>query len=423
VSDSPQYLIEQALLAMQAAFASAQLYAQEHAAVRAHEARAHDALELVLKDRERASIVLLENKVLFEDLPLASGPRLIEGRARAAASERRRARHILPRHRSRRDPRAAHHDRRWGRHAPCRARAGTSTSALSRGSRALPALIREPAPMSGSCSTSSPSGPHWNPIERAWTQFGAGGDQSQQSIEALSETVSSLCALVGTSRSSILPLAQLKRHDEYTFVHTYNVSMMSAGTLGGGAGLPADMVHDIGLAAMMHDLGKQLVPLDVLNKPGALSESELQVMRRHPVDGAKMLLENAEAPPVAVAVAFEHHMNIDGTGYPPRPKHWRVSLSSQIVHIADVFDALQTHRPYRRAMPLEEAISIMRRGAGQWYEAGPFELFYPARRHPNGDRPAKCGATSRRVNRRIARYARCHGDLSAQDRALRVQLC
>lgn len=373
MSDSPQYLIEQALLAMQAAFASAQLYAQEHAAVRAHEARAHDALELVLKDRERASIVLLENKVLFEDLPLASGPRLIEG---ALGLLRRSGVELVT------FCRGIDRDEI---HALLTTIGDGPTRAMPRASRHIHlGFIEGLSGPSGTDQGTSSNvrqlldelsiGATLESIERAWTQFGAGGDQSQQSIEALSETVSSLCALVGTSRSSILPLAQLKRHDEYTFVHTYNVSMMSA-ALSAAAGLPADMVHDIGLAAMMHDLGKQLVPLDVLNKPGALSESELQVMRRHPVDGAKMLLENAEAPPVAVAVAFEHHMNIDGTGYPPRPKHWRVSLSSQIVHIADVFDALQTHRPYRRAMPLEEAISIMRRGAGQWYEAGLFELF------------------------------------------------
>ncbi len=358
---------------MQAAFASAQLYAQEHAAVRAHEARAHDALELVLKDRERASIVLLENKVLFEDLPLASGPRLIEG---ALGLLRRSGVELIT------FCRGIDRDEI---HALLTTIGDGPTRAMPRASRHIHLGFIEglSGPSGADQGTSSnvrqlldelSIGATLESIERAWTQFGAGGDQSQQSIEALSETVSSLCALVGTSRSSILPLAQLKRHDEYTFVHTYNVSMMSA-ALSAAAGLPADMVHDIGLAAMMHDLGKQLVPLDVLNKPGALSESELQVMRRHPVDGAKMLLENAEAPPVAVAVAFEHHMNIDGTGYPPRPKGWRVSLSSQIVHIADVFDALQTHRPYRRAMPLDEAISIMRRGAGQWYEADLFELF------------------------------------------------
>jgi HD-GYP domain-containing protein (c-di-GMP phosphodiesterase class II) len=373
---TPPFLqaLDRALQAMQAAYASATLYTRDHAAVKAHEARVIDTLEPLLRERERLSLVLLENKVLVDDMALPSGARLLEGflgPLRRAGVELvcflRGLEHAeihallgeligVPGHRQ--APRASRHI-----HLGFIEGLSGPRGVISTDSGEVHRLLGDL-----SLTTSIQS------IEHAWEQLRSGGSEATAGVDTLGETVASICAVVGISRSSLLPLAELKRHDEYTFVHTYNVSLMSA-ALAGTIGLSADMIYDIGLAAMMHDLGKQHVPLEVLNKPGALSEQELQLMRQHPVDGAKMLMEQAEAPPIAVAVAFEHHMNIDGTGYPAQPKGWKISLASQIVHIADVFDALQTHRPYRQAMPFAEAITIMQRGAGVWVDAALLDNF------------------------------------------------
>jgi len=132
-------------------------------------------------------------------------------------------------------------------------------------------------------------------------------------------------------------------------------------TFGESLGLNQDELRELGLAAMMHDVGKANVPNEVLRKPGKLDDTEWQAIQRHPVDGAAILLEHAELPPSAAVVAFEHHMKQDLSGY-PRPKYGRdISLFSKIVALMDVYDALTTHRPYRPPMPPNVAVEEMKK--------------------------------------------------------------
>lgn len=187
--------------------------------------------------------------------------------------------------------------------------------------------------------------------------------------------VDRLASVVASARTAMLPLASLKTHDEYTYVHTVNVGILSA-ALAEAVGLRADQVHDIMLGAVLHDIGKQLVPSAILNKGGKLNDEEAAIMKRHPVDGARVLLEAGDLPDVVPIIAFEHHMHLDGGGYPKIPGRWKCNLAGQIVHVADVFDALRTNRPYRAAMSTTEACRVMYLGATREFDPVLLDAFF-----------------------------------------------
>jgi len=149
--------------------------------------------------------------------------------------------------------------------------------------------------------------------------------------------------------ASILGLTTLRDFDEYTFVHSVNVCILSV-ALGRRLGLGKTQLLDLGLAALMHDVGKSRVPLEVLNKPGRLTDEEFALIRDHTWKGVLALFTmpfGAARPWRAMTVAFEHHMRIDLAGYPRVRRERRLSLFSRIVAVADGFDAATSKRVYQ----------------------------------------------------------------------------
>jgi len=161
----------------------------------------------------------------------------------------------------------------------------------------------------------------------------------------------------------LLALVPLREMDEYTFTHSLDVCILNIAQ-GMSLGFEGQLLHDIGIAAMLHDVGKQFVPPEVLNKPGELTDDEWLEMRRHTVHGAHYLLNTPGMPRIAVMSAFEHHMKYDMTGYPSVPKGWQTNLCSQITMVSDCFDALRTRRVYKDSMDFENAAGIMLKIAG-----------------------------------------------------------
>lgn len=170
--------------------------------------------------------------------------------------------------------------------------------------------------------------------------------------------VQSLSLTMRTERRMLLPLLELKRFDQYTTTHACNVSVLAMG-LSERLGLGRTEVRSFGVAGLLHDIGKVRIPKELLTKPGKLTEEERQVMQRHPVEGARIVLEKERGLGMAAVVAYEHHVCIDGSGYPgfrfPRACH----LSSRIVHVCDIYDALCTNRPYRDAWEPERALTYL----------------------------------------------------------------
>jgi putative nucleotidyltransferase with HDIG domain len=153
-------------------------------------------------------------------------------------------------------------------------------------------------------------------------------------------------------------LTALKRYDNYTFTHMVNVSVLAMAQAR-SLNLDGAMLREFGFAALMHDIGKVHTPQEVLNKPDKLTKDEFDAMKRHVVDGAHILRRTPEMPALAPVVAFEHHLRQDLSGYPENIGHRELNLCTQIVSIADVYDALRSNRVYRQGLPSDRIRAIM----------------------------------------------------------------
>jgi len=170
--------------------------------------------------------------------------------------------------------------------------------------------------------------------------------------------VRSLAVAMHGGQQIMLPLLQLKEFDQYTTTHSLNVAVLSM-ALAEFLGLSATDVRTFGVAGLLHDIGKTKIPLDVLTKPGKLTDEERALMNEHPVAGARMLLEVEDDLDLAVVVAYEHHIMINGGGYPVLHYARQCHQASKLVHVCDVYDALRTRRPYREAWSFEKTLGYL----------------------------------------------------------------
>ena len=179
--------------------------------------------------------------------------------------------------------------------------------------------------------------------------------------------VRSLTVAMHGGRQVMLPLLQLKDFDQYTTTHSLNVSVLTMG-LAEFMGMGATDVRTLGVAGLLHDVGKIKVPRDLLTKPGKLTPDERAVISQHPRYGAQLILESEEQLDLAAVVAYEHHIMLNGGGYPrfrfPRPCH----PAGNLVHVCDVYDALRTRRPYRDAWPAEDALRYVEGRGGMEFD-------------------------------------------------------
>src|SRR5690606_26265523 len=134
-----------------------------------------------------------------------------------------------------------------------------------------------------------------------------------------------------------------------------NVAILTMGQAR-GLGIEGKLLREFGLSALMHDIGKVRTPREILNKPGSLSDEEFAIVRRHPVDGAEILRQTPEMPVLAPVVAFEHHLRLDGTGYPIGVTRDRLNLGTMLCSIADVYDAMRSQRTYQQAFPTDRIL-------------------------------------------------------------------
>ena len=195
-------------------------------------------------------------------------------------------------------------------------------------------------------------------------QVGERGTLPLAEAEAVVRSLS--LAMHGESRM-LVPLLELREFDEYTTTHSLNVSVLTM-ALAERLGLGARDVRTFGVAGLLHDLGKVRVPIEILNKPGKLTDEEREVMQRHPADGARIIITSDRELDLAAAVAYEHHIMIDGGGYPRCHFHRACHPASILVHVCDVYDALRTHRPYREAWEAARVLGYISERAGTEFD-------------------------------------------------------
>ncbi len=190
--------------------------------------------------------------------------------------------------------------------------------------------------------------------------------------------VNSLVDLILQEEQMLLSMTAIKDYDEYTYHHSVNVSILSI-ALGVKLGLNKKKLSELGIAAFLHDIGKVAIPDGILNKPSAFDKNEWEIMRRHPEEGAKKILAIMKMDALTIRsaiVAYEHHLNYDGSGYPDVPASHRLDFYSNIVTIADRFDAMTSARVYSRTpKPPEEALHILLQSAGKDVDTTLIKMF------------------------------------------------
>jgi len=200
--------------------------------------------------------------------------------------------------------------------------------------------------------------------EALWEQAQAEGGPDPGLAAGL---VEGLASAVGQNRRAMLALTALCRYDNYTFTHMVNVSVLTMAQAR-SLGIDGGLLRQFGLAGLMHDIGKIRTPSEILTKPERLTEAEFAVMMKHPVDGAEMLRRRLELPPLAAVVAFEHHLRVDGTGYPGGVARPSLNLATQLCSIADVYDAMRSQRAYQRAFPTERILAVLQQNDGSRFD-------------------------------------------------------
>jgi putative nucleotidyltransferase with HDIG domain len=191
--------------------------------------------------------------------------------------------------------------------------------------------------------------------------------EGQPDLPAALQAVDGLADAVAQNRTAVVALTAMRSYDNYTFTHMVNVAILTMGqarTLG----IEGKLLREFGLSALMHDIGKVRTPKEILNKPDKLTDEEFNIMRRHTVDGAEILRQTPEMPVLAPVVAFEHHLRLDGTGYPLGVRRGALNLGTMLCSISDVYDAMRSQRGYQEAFPTDRILAVLKRNDGQQFD-------------------------------------------------------
>jgi putative nucleotidyltransferase with HDIG domain len=186
-------------------------------------------------------------------------------------------------------------------------------------------------------------------------------------VEEISDSVS-------RNTSALISLARLKTADDYTYMHSVAVCAMMI-ALARQLGLDEDQVKSAGMAGLLHDLGKAMMPMAVLNKPGKLTEAEFDIMKSHPLEGHKILQRAGNVDALVLDVCLHHHEKTDGSGYPDGLKDEDISLFAKMGAVCDVYDAITSNRPYKAGWDPAESLRKMAEWAQGHFDQKVFQAF------------------------------------------------
>lgn len=207
-------------------------------------------------------------------------------------------------------------------------------------------------------------------VEKLYQDVRSGKNLDQPEVY---RTVNKMVETVLDEGRNILSLSQIRMFDEYTFQHSVNVCVFST-LMGKELALSKPALISLGTAALLHDVGKCFVPLEIVNKQGPLDSEELKVMRTHPFKGYRYLQEQGYPDEICLS-AYEHHETADGRGYPLGISVEKTLLFSRIIALADFYDALTTDRPYRSRVNPLDTLEIMKGLVGKAFSLEMFKVF------------------------------------------------
>ena len=211
-----------------------------------------------------------------------------------------------------------------------------------------------------------------NIITKEFTKVSSFKNEKKVNIQTklFQEAVDSMLEELRTNKSALLTLINLKTFDDYTYVHSFNVTVYAL-VIGMDLYLNEEKLRKLGLGAIFHDIGKMVIPPEILNKEGALTSEEFELIKTHTTEGYRILKDVPNLPAVSRHVSLSHHERCDGKGYPKGLTCDQIPLFSRVVAVADVYDALTTRRPYRAKVLPHEALEIVMASAGSHLD---FEL-------------------------------------------------
>ena len=193
-------------------------------------------------------------------------------------------------------------------------------------------------------------------------------------VVGVNQLVQDISDSVARNSSALISLARLKTADDYTYMHSVAVCAMMI-ALGRQLGLSASDIRAAGLAGLLHDIGKALLPIEVLNKPGKLTPAEFEIIKGHPELGLRLLGDAGKSNPMVLEVCLQHHEKVDGSGYPKGLKSDEISLYAKMGAVCDVYDAITSNRPYKAGWDPGESMRQMGSWAESHFDRAVFQAF------------------------------------------------
>ena len=192
--------------------------------------------------------------------------------------------------------------------------------------------------------------------------------------QAATELVDEISSSVMRNPGALISLARLKTADDYTYMHSVAVCALMI-ALAGKLGFQEAQTREAGMSGLLHDLGKALIPMEVLNKPGKLTDEEFRIVKGHPGEGHRLLVEGGTANPVPLDVVLHHHEKVDGSGYPHGLTGEQISVFAKMGAVCDVYDAITSNRPYKAGWDPAESIRKMTEWCNGHFDARIFQAF------------------------------------------------
>lgn len=214
-----------------------------------------------------------------------------------------------------------------------------------------------------------------NEVVRAIMSEGFRRGNAQDLVSQAEAISRHIVSVLSSQQVVAADLMRVLSHDSYTFTHSANVSYYSV-LLARALGITAAAdLKQIAVGALVHDLGKLQIPHALLSKHAKLTREEFEIVKRHPIDGFRALARRDSLSFGQLMMVYQHHERLDGTGYPVGSVDDEIHLWARICAVADVFEALTSTRSYRRCLPVDEALTIMRRTSGTRFDGEVYECW------------------------------------------------